>query len=65
MAEATQKSANYTAAMVDQMVSMYNELGNDGIEDIAIELDKSVRSVRSKLVREGVYDSRTQVKLIM
>jgi hypothetical protein len=55
MAEAILKSANYTAAMVDQMVTMYNELGNDGIEDIAIELDKSVRSVRSKLVREGVY----------
>jgi len=55
MAEAILKSANYTAAMVDQMVTMYNELGNDGIEDIAIELDKSVRSFRSKLVREGVY----------
>ena len=55
MAEATQKTANYTAEMVDQMVSMYNELGNDGIGQIAAELDKSVRSVRSKLVREGVY----------
>jgi DNA polymerase I-like protein with 3'-5' exonuclease and polymerase domains len=55
MAEATQKTANYTAEMVDQMISMYNELGNDGLDQIAEELDKPVRSVRSKLVREGVY----------
>ena len=55
MAEATQKTANYTAEMVEQMVSMYNELGNDGLDQIAAELDKPVRSVRSKLVREGVY----------
>jgi DNA polymerase I-like protein with 3'-5' exonuclease and polymerase domains len=55
MAEATQKTANYTAEMVDQMISMYNELGNDGLDQIAAELDKPVRSVRSKLVREGVY----------
>jgi hypothetical protein len=37
------------------MVSMYNELGNDGLDQIAAELDKPIRSVRSKLVREGVY----------
>jgi dUTPase len=55
MAEATQKTANYTAEMVDQMISMYNELGNDGLDQIAAELDKPIRSVRSKLVREGVY----------
>ena len=55
MAEAILKSANYTAAMVDQMVTMYNELGNDGLDEIADTLGKSVRSVRSKLVREGVY----------
>ena len=55
MAEAAQKTANYTAEMVDQMISMYNELGNDGLDQIAAELDKPVRSVRSKLVREGVY----------
>jgi len=34
---------------------MYNELGNDGLEQIADSLGKSVRSVRSKLVREGAY----------
>ena len=55
MAEATQKTANYTAEMVDSMIDMYNELGNDGLDQIAETLDKPVRSVRSKLVREGVY----------
>tara|TARA_R100000030_G_scaffold21446_1_gene15451 strand:+ start:706 stop:1017 length:312 start_codon:yes stop_codon:yes gene_type:complete len=53
MAEA--KTTNYSAEMVDSMIAMYNELGNDGLDQIAAELDKTVRSVRSKLVREGVY----------
>ena len=55
MAEATQKAANYTAEMVDSMIEMYNDLGNDGLDEIADSLGKTVRSVRSKLVREGVY----------
>ena len=55
MAEATQKTTNYSVDMVDSMVAMYEELGNDGLDQIAAELDKTVRSVRSKLVREGVY----------
>ena len=55
MAEATQKAANYTAEMVDSMIEMYKELGNDGLDEIAESLDKTVRSVRAKLVREGVY----------
>ena len=55
MAEATLKSANYTAEMVNTMIEMYNELGNDGLDQIAESMDKTVRSVRSKLVREGAY----------
>ena len=55
MSATTQKTANYTAEMVTQMTDMYNELGNDGLDEIADTLGKSVRSVRSKLVREGVY----------
>ena len=55
MTEATQKTVNYTAEMVDSMIEMYNELGDDGLDEIADSLGKSVRSVRSKLVREGVY----------
>ena len=55
MAEATQKTTNYSPEMVDSLVAMYEELGNDGLDQIAAELDRTVRSVRSKLVREGVY----------
>jgi hypothetical protein len=49
------KTANYTEAQVAQLIELYSELGNEGLEDIATALNKSVRSVRSKLVREGVY----------
>ena len=48
---------NYTAEMVAQAISMYNDLGNDGMETIAETLGRSVRSVRAKLVREGVYQA--------
>lgn len=51
----TTAKVNYTAEMVAQAVSMYNDLGNEGMETIAETLGRSVRSVRSKLVREGVY----------
>ena len=60
MADTKTKTANYTEAMVEQMLSMYAELGNDGIEAIATELKRPVRSVRSKLVREGVYVAETK-----
>ena len=52
MAEAR---ANYTDEMVETAVSMYEALGNDGLDQIAEAIGKNVRSVRSKLVREGVY----------
>jgi hypothetical protein len=57
MAEAQKaaKAVNYTSEMVEQMLARYEELGNEGLETIAAELGKPVRSVRSKLVREGVY----------
>jgi len=51
---------NYTESMVEQMLAMYAELGNEGIEQIAATLNKPVRSVRSKLVREGAYVAETK-----
>ena len=47
------KAPNYTAAQVAQIVDQY-QAGQD-IDMIADGIGKSVRSVRSKLVREGVY----------
>lgn len=55
MAEVNDKNANYTPEMLDRMIAMYEDLGNDGITEIAETLGKTVRSIRSKLVREGVY----------
>lgn len=55
MADAKTKTVNYTAEMVDQIVSMYEQLGNEGLDEIAEAVGRPVRSVRSKLVREGIY----------
>ena len=55
MADTKTKTANYTAEMVAQMIDLYEQLGNEGMDKIADTLGKPVRSVRSKLVREGVY----------
>ncbi len=51
----TQTPINYTDEQTEKLLDLYKELGTEGLEDIAIQLKKSVRSVRSKLVREGVY----------
>jgi len=54
MAE-TAKKVNYTEEDVTKLTSLYQELGNEGMDQIAETLGKSVRSVRAKLVREGIY----------
>lgn len=54
MADAKTK-VNYTDEMVQTILDMYAELGNAGMEQIAQAIGRPVRSVRSKLVREGVY----------
>ena len=55
MPDTKEKAVNYTPEMVETAIQMYVELGNDGLDAIAERLGKNVRSVRSKLVREGVY----------
>ena len=49
----TQKAVNYTAEMTAAIVEQYQN--GVEIDAIAASIEKSVRSVRSKLVREGVY----------
>ena len=53
MAETANKVVNYSEEMTAKVISDYQE-GID-LDAIADEIGKSVRSVRSKLVREGVY----------
>ncbi len=52
MSEAQQ---NYTTEQTQQLLKLYEELGTEGIEIIAEQMSKPVRSIRSKLVKEGVY----------
>ena len=51
----TTKTVNYTEEMVSQLHELYAEMGNDGLDEIAQKLEKPVRSVRAKLVRDGLY----------
>ena len=53
MAETATKAVNYSDELTAKVISDYQE----GVEldTIADEIGKSVRSVRAKLVREGVY----------
>ena len=53
MAETATKAVNYSDELTAKVISDYQE-GVD-LDIIADEIGKSVRSVRSKLVREGVY----------
>lgn len=47
------KTVNYTEAQTAEIVQRYTT--GETVEDIATSIGKAVRSVRSKLVREGVY----------
>ena len=47
---------NYTQAQVAQITEAYNS--GQSVDEIADAVGKSVRSVRSKLVREGVYGAK-------
>jgi hypothetical protein len=46
---------NYTEAQVEQLHNLYAELGSANLDSIAEKLGKTVRSVRAKLVRDGLY----------
>jgi hypothetical protein len=50
---AAEKKVNYTEAQTTQMVADYQ--AGQTVEAIAEAMGKAVRSVRAKLVREGVY----------
>jgi len=56
----TQKAVNYTAEMTAAIVDQYQN--GVEIEEIAASIEKSVRSVRSKLVREGVYVAKPKAQ---
>ena len=46
----------YTEEDVVKLITLYEELGNDGLDEIAKQFPgKTKNSVRAKLVKEGVY----------
>jgi hypothetical protein len=62
-----QKGANNMATQTNYSVELTSKIVSDyqagtSVEDIASAIDKSVRSVRSKLVREGVYVAKPTQK---
>ena len=54
------KNVNDTPEMTAKAIDLYQE--GVSVEQIASAIDKSVRSVRSKLVREGVYVAAPKAK---
>ena len=54
-----EKTVNYTEEMTSKVVNDYN--AGVSVEDIAKEVNKSVRSVVAKLTREGVYKKKEYV----
>ena len=53
------KKVNYTPELTGEIVSAYQ--AGTSVDEIAETIGKSVRSVRSKLVREGVYVAKVKV----
>jgi transposase-like protein len=56
---ATEKKVNYTDEQTAEIVKMYTE-GNS-VDEIAKATGRATRSVRAKLVREGVYQAPEKV----
>lgn len=50
---AAEKKVNYTEAQTAEIIERYQ--AGETVEQLAESLGRAVRSVRSKLVREGVY----------
>lgn len=56
----TAKNVNYSAELTQKTVDLYQE--GVALEQISEAIGKSVRSIRSKLVREGVYVAQPKAK---
>lgn len=46
----------YSKEETDKLLSLYDMYGTENLDHIAVELNKPIRSIRSKLVREGIYE---------
>lgn len=48
-------TGNYTEEEKEKLFELYEKYGSENLQEVAEQLGKSVPSVRSKLVKEGVY----------
>jgi transposase-like protein len=62
MAATAEKRVNYTEELTAAIVQRYQS--GEPVEAIAESIGKAVRSVRSKLVREGVYVASEKPKAV-
>ena len=62
MSETAKKAVNYTEELTAKVISDYQD-GID-LDAIADDIGKSVRSVRSKQVREGVYVAKPKTAAV-
>jgi hypothetical protein len=53
---ASEKTVNYTVEQTTQVIADY--VGGVSVEQIAMSMGKSVRSIVAKLSREGVYQKK-------
>jgi hypothetical protein len=54
----TDKTVNYTPEQTQQLVQAYQE--GQGVENLAMQLGRSTRSIVAKLSREGVYKAKSK-----
>jgi hypothetical protein len=60
-----EQTVNYTEEQVSVLVAAYvKNPGNEVVANFAEKFGKSVASIRSKLVREGVYQKEKHVKTV-
>ncbi|RLA25665.1 MAG: hypothetical protein DRQ63_09355 [Gammaproteobacteria bacterium] len=66
MTAATGKTVNYTDAMTTELVAGYSDCDSDEtrketVSNFAVKFGKNEKSIRAKLVREGVYQKPAYV----
>jgi hypothetical protein len=54
----TDKTVNYTTEQTAQLVQAYKE--GQSVENLAMQLGRSTRSIVAKLSREGVYKAKSK-----
>lgn len=53
----TKQTTTYTVEQTQELVAAY--MVNKNVEELAMQFGKSVRSIISKLAREGVYEKKS------